>query len=76
MRSDPVELPGAARAVQYLEFVQDWLSGATNDTMVRLGLSAGDAPPADLLLSVNVEDLRSVISALGEVRDVLMALPI
>ena len=74
--STDVELPGAARAVQYLEFVQDWLSGATNDAMVRLGLINGEAPPADLLLLVNVEDLRSIIAALGEIREVLMAKPV
>ena len=56
--------------------MQDWLLGATNDAMVRLGLLAGEAPPADLLLSVNVEKLHSVIAALGEVREVLMAVPV
>ena len=76
MRADPVELPSAAQAVRYLEFVQDWLSGATNDAMVRLGLIAGEAPPADLLLSVKVEDLSSMIAALGEVREVLMGMPV
>ena len=76
MSSNPVELPGAARAVQYLEFVQDWLSGATNDAMLRLGLVNGEAPPPELRLLVNVEELRSMIAALGEVREVLMAKPV
>ena len=70
------DLPGAARAVQYLEFVQDWLSGGTNDAMARLGTGNGEAPPPELRLLVNVEELRSMIAALGEVREVLMALPI
>ena len=74
MSSDSsVELPSAAQAVRYLEFVQDWLSGATNDAMLRLGLVNGEAPPPELRLLVNVEELRSMIAALGEIREVLMA---
>ena len=56
--------------------MQDWLLGATNDAMVRLGLIAGEAPPAELLLSVKVEDLSSMIAALGRVREVLMAMSV